>query len=101
MSDKLYINGVTIKELETKNGKFMKMSFNTKKFTDELLGYANEKGYVNCNVGKRKEVGKFGETHYLVLDTWKPDDKNEPKQEPLNKKVTGTTATDEQSDLPF
>ena len=72
MSDKIFLKGVSAKEVETKYGTLLKISFNAKTFTDELIGYANEKGYVNCKVGKRKEADKYGNTHYLELDTWKP-----------------------------
>lgn len=32
--------------------------------------HANERGYVNLVVTRRKEPGKFGDTHSVYLDTW-------------------------------
>jgi len=86
--DKIYVgNG---KEVETKFGPMLKLSFNKddlKKLQDNL----NEKGYVNLNVNKRKEESEFGSTHYMVVDNWKPEKKPETKDE------SGIT----EDDLPF
>lgn len=60
---------------------------------DDLVKNANEKGYVNMILQKRKEVGKFGDTHSLVYDDWKP-----------NKESASTspdTPAGEKDDLPF
>jgi hypothetical protein len=45
------------------------MSFNVEK----LQQYANEKGYVNMTMSKRKEPGQYGDTHYFVLNEWNPE----------------------------
>jgi hypothetical protein len=45
------------------------MSFNIEK----LQQYANEKGYVNMTMSKRKEPGQYGDTHYFVLNEWTPE----------------------------
>ena len=45
------------------------MSFNLEK----LQQYANEKGYVNMTMSKRKEPGQYGDTHYFVLNEWSPE----------------------------
>ncbi len=73
-----YINGISIKEIEGKYGSFFNISFNL----DKLKEYANEKGYVNTTVSKRKEVGKYGETHSVTLNEWKP--KSEDKADDLS-----------------
>ena len=41
----------------------------------EAYGFKTKSGkrYVRLTVGKRREVGKYGETHTLEVDTWKPD----------------------------
>jgi hypothetical protein len=31
------------------------------------------KKYIKLNLSTRRETGKFGETHSLTVDTWKPD----------------------------
>ena len=39
----------------------------------DIQQYANDKGYVNLVVAERKEPDKFGNTHSVAVDTWKPD----------------------------
>jgi len=87
----IYINGIKIKEVETKYGTLLKLGINVDKFVSEMEKHKNEKGYVNLNVNKRKEVGQYGDTHSVSLDTWKPE-KEETK--PKNK-------TKFRDDLPF
>ena len=45
----------------------------------DVQQYVNDKGYVNLVIAERKEVGKYGETHTVTIDTWKPKQKdNDP-----------------------
>lgn len=54
---------------------------------DALIEYikanTNEKGYFNFSIHERKEIGKYGETHYAKLDTWTPEKKNENNSIPF------------------
>jgi hypothetical protein len=52
-------------------GTTLNISF-SKKDLDEMKGYLNEKGYINLRCTKRKEPSQYGQTHSIVLDTWKP-----------------------------
>lgn len=80
--EKIYIgNG---KQLETKFGSMLKLSF-SKKDLETMLENINEKGYININVNERKDIGKYGETHYMVVDNWKPTgEKHQASQEEIN-----------------
>lgn len=89
MSDKTYINGIFIKE-----GKYgLKVNIKAETFCDQIKQLANDKGYVNIEIKKRKEVGDNGNTHYAELDTWKPETKPVTKSE--------ITEESEDNDLPF
>lgn len=84
MSDKIYLNGIFIKEVENKFGKQIRVSINVNQFVEELRKHANLKGYVNIDINQRKEADKFGNTHYAKLNTYEPKSeqpKEEPKQE--------------------
>jgi hypothetical protein len=73
------------KEKEFDNGgSVIKVSINKDDF-NELE--ETDKGYVNLVVAKRKEVGQFGDTHYIYFDSFKPKAK--------------TSSTTEGNDLPF
>ncbi len=66
---KTYIDGTSCKAINGQYGEFFNMSFNIEK----LSQYANEKGYVNVTMSKRKEPGQYGDTHYFTLNDWKPE----------------------------
>jgi len=52
-------------------GSIVKLSFSSNDLAN-MSGNLNEKGYINLVLSKRREEGKYGETHYMTLDTWKP-----------------------------
>lgn len=66
---KTYIDGTSCKAVNGQFGEFFNMSFNLEK----LQQYANEKGYVNMTMSKRREPGQYGDTHYFTLNDWKPE----------------------------
>lgn len=66
---KTYIDWTTCKAVNWQFGEFYNMSFNIEK----LQQYANEKGYVNMTMSKRKEPGQYGDTHYFTLNEWTPE----------------------------
>lgn len=67
MSEKKYI-GWTAKAVSTQYGEMMNLSLKL----EDMKAIVNEKGYVNMTVMKRKEVGKFWDTHYVVENSYKP-----------------------------
>jgi len=66
-----YLNKVTLKE--SKFG--IKFSGKTDEVIAQLQAITNEKGYFNLEILKRKQVGNYGETHYIKVDEWKPEQK--------------------------
>lgn len=66
---KTYIDWASCKAINWQFGEFFNISFNVEKLTQ----YANEKGYVNVVMSKRKEPGQYGETHYFTLNEWNPE----------------------------
>lgn len=66
---KTYIDGTSCKAVNGQFGEFFNISINIEK----LQQYANEKGYVNMTMSKRREPGQYGDTHYFTLNDWKPE----------------------------
>lgn len=66
--EKKYVNWITCKAREWKYGEFFNISINLEK----LKEFQNEKGYVNLVMNKRREEGKYWETHTFTLNEWKP-----------------------------
>lgn len=99
---KTYIDGTSCKAVTGQFGEFFNMSFNIEK----LQQYANEKGYVNVTMSKRKEPGQYGDTHYFTLNDWKPEggDNNYSNNTSTENKSTDTKATGwdiSVEDIPF
>lgn len=92
MADYISING--------KKSKYsIKLSGKADKVIEEIKKHTNEKGYFNFELCERKEPGKYGETHYVKVDEWKPEQKHsnsEAKQE-QNFRVPDSGS----QDLPF
>lgn len=44
----------------------------------------NGKHYAKIKVTKKKEVDQWGNTHTMVEDTWKPEKREEEREEPIN-----------------
>ncbi|MBP6921372.1 hypothetical protein KBB89_02390 [Candidatus Gracilibacteria bacterium] len=61
MADKKYIGG-SAKAVSTQYGEILNLSLKI----EDMQAIANEKGYVNMTVLKRKEPGQYGDTHYVV-----------------------------------
>jgi hypothetical protein len=58
-------------------GEVIRLSFPVDKMTAFLKEHANDRGYVNLELTRRNEPGKFGDTHSLKLDTWQPKAKSD------------------------
>jgi hypothetical protein len=85
--EKIYVKNVSVKE-----GKFgLKLSGKAEDVIAQIKANTNSRGYFNWNIDKRREVGKYGETHSVSVDTWEPTQKTEPAK---------TFAKDD-GDLPF
>lgn len=92
MEETKYINGILIKERTFDNGgSQMKISIKTEDFINELKE-VDENGWCNLIMNRRKEPSDKGVTHYLKVDTWKPD---------ANKASNPVTNSNNTDDLPF
>ena len=95
MEEKKYVNGIVIKEKAFDNGgSQLKMSIKVEDFISQLKELSDN-GWANLIISKRKEASDTGVTHYVKVDTWKPDHNKMGKtksNEPYNKV---------ESDLPF
>jgi hypothetical protein len=73
MEEKKYVNGIVIKERVFDNGgSQLKMSVKVEDFISQLKEISDN-GWANLIISKRKEASDTGVTHYVKVDTWKPD----------------------------
>lgn len=64
---KIYVG--SCKEISTQYGTIMKIEF-SKKHLETLLANLNERGYAKVAVAPRKEIGQYGDTHTVSIDTY-------------------------------
>lgn len=89
MTEKIYCgNG---KKIATQYGDMMKLSLTADDLTKMQANLSN--GWINLNVKERREPSQGGMTHYLEIDTWKPEAGAVTPQAPL--------APGFEPDLPF
>lgn len=54
--------------------------FNISLKLEDLQWLVNDKGYINITMSKRKEIGKYWDTHSLVLNEYKPKENNKSEE---------------------
>lgn len=95
MSEKIYAgNG---KEVQTKFGKLLKLSF-SKNDLETLTSQLNN-GWVNCVVKEKQTKVEGKPTHYLEVDLWKP--KEGSAGTTANPVIATNNNFDNEQNLPF
>ena len=100
--EKTYLKNASCKEVHFQNGNsILKLGLKADEVCAQLQSMKNDKGYVNLGISARKEVGKYGDTHCVWLDTWKPEPKADvPRSSNPASKYAPDNAP-EDSQLPF
>lgn len=99
MSEQKIYAPLQIKEISTKYGVMLKVSFRADKLIEFAEANKNEKGYVNLDVCKKREVGKYGETHSAVLNVWPPRSESAPQPRAATPAPAAQPETDD--NIPF
>jgi hypothetical protein len=69
-----------VKEKTFNSGKtILTVSCHADTLLEFIRQHTNAKGYINFGISKTKEVGKYGQTHCLWLDTWEPNKEGQPR----------------------
>lgn len=78
--EKIYCGSAKI--VPTQYGELTKVSF-SKEDINKMVGHMNEtkSDWINLVIKEKKEKVPNKPTHYLEVDTWKPDTANTPKKE--------------------
>jgi len=74
MSEKIYINGIIVKERQTGFGSVIGVNIKVSEFIEELKKHS-DKDWVNLNISPRK-TPTDKQTHSVSVDTWKPTPSN-------------------------
>lgn len=76
MADKVYVGRG--KEITTQYGSMININISHK----DLV--VNEKGYCNLTISKMKQSDKWGNTHSVSINDYKPKEKQEEIEKPLS-----------------
>jgi hypothetical protein len=76
MAETIYFNGFNCKQ--SKFG--IKLSGKLETIIESLKQHVNDKGYVNLEICPRREADKYGNTHYVKVDTWQKPEGYQPNQ---------------------
>ena len=73
MNPKTYLPKSGAKEIMFKDGgSLIKLNLHADTAAAFIKANANERGYINLIVSRRREVSERGETHSIYLDDYKP-----------------------------
>ena len=97
--DRVYINQCSLREKVFDNGGSL---INAAFKVSELQEYADENGWVNLVIAKRREVSEKGATHYAYKSEYQRQN-SQPQQEmtPTPSQQQPTPNPIEDDDLPF
>lgn len=99
MSEKTYINGCFIREKRfADGGAVINLDIKVEEFVAALYAHADGKGFAHFVMGKRREEGKGGITHYMCVSTYVPQ-AQPPSQPPASQ--SAPAAATESDDTPF
>jgi len=95
MSEKVYLNGIIIKEkVFDDGGTILKVSIKADDLKEEIDKHKNADGWVNVEIKKRREVSDTGVSHYTQLNTYK-------KEESFSQGSNAGKKANDTDDLPF
>jgi hypothetical protein len=90
---KVYINGVFIREKKfSDGGAIMNLDINVEELVAALYSHADQRGFAHFVIGKRREEGKGGITHYMHVSTYVP--KTQPPAQPPASQPAPAAATE-------
>jgi len=95
MADKIYLR-CSAKARTTQYGDVLNLGIKVEDLADFCRKHKNERGYLNLTIAARKEVGQYGDTHSVYLDTYTP--KSDGRTESVTLRSTRPVVKD---DIPF
>jgi hypothetical protein len=93
MAEKIYVGSGTSKF----DGNQVACSVCLTDLPQEHMFEYNGKKYIKLIVQEKKNPDEYGKTHFVAVDTWKP----EPKKEDLSAQLESMRVSPNDPDLPF
>lgn len=70
MAEKIFLKCSAKEKVFSNGGSILNLGIKVADLLEFAQRHANERGYLNLCVQSRRELGKFGDTHTVSLDTW-------------------------------
>ena len=97
-----YAPSVSVKEKDGKFGKFLSVGIKVEPFIEWMNANTNSRGYVNLIISPRREVGQYGDTHSVYLDTWEPKPQGqEMRRDNPAPQTAAVAAMEDEDSVPF
>ena len=96
--DRIYINQCSLREKVFDNGGSL---INAAFKVSELQEHADENGWVNIVIAKRREVSEKGATHYPYKSEYQRQNNQQQSQQDSMQQQQPTSNPIEEDDLPF
>lgn len=94
MADHIYVGSAKEKTFQD-GGSILEVSLTLDGMAEYFKAYgftaSSGKKIIKLKIGRRREVGKYGETHTVEVDTWKPEQTRQ----------SVPTVKQDQDDIPF
>jgi len=97
MSDKIYVGTGKKTKFEGQVNLTLCLTDLPKEWIYEYKG----KKYINLTSSQKKEADQYGKTHYIEVNTYKPDEKKTVSNEPVKPQKDEYASGESEDDLPF
>lgn len=81
MAEKTYLKCSAKEKTFSNGGSIIKVGVKVADLIAFAQQHGNERGYLNLTIGARREVGQYGDTHTVTLDTFTPKAGSAPATE--------------------
>ena len=72
MADRVFLKCSAKAKTFSNGGTVINLGVKVEDLAEFCRKHKNERGYVNLIVAERREVGQYGDTHSVYLDTYQP-----------------------------
>ena len=73
MADKVFLKCSAKAKTFSNGGSKLRLGVKVEDLIAFAQQHANERGYLNLEISERREVGQYGDTHSVTLDTYDPN----------------------------
>lgn len=82
MADKVYLK-CSAKQKDFEWGSVINVGIKVEDLAAFVKAHKNERGYINLTISPRREIGQYGDTHSITLDTYQPSGRRQTSDAPF------------------